>query len=259
MRNCGQGRVPPRVMSCTSQRPPWRAFFTVAMAALPLHALAWGSLLLTDAPPHDDTVALGLTHWRLPSSPESHSMRSLWSPALEYRRADGGFVSTEMGLGWDLSRNPEWQYGPRLWPILGRPHRDPVSGQAPMGDRWQKQWFANHMLDDMVLLQSAFSWGSGRNQAGFQSEFGAASGVPLWGGMLGLGLATTFGNAAYRHDDAGSAHRSWSDASLTLGYEVRWSGHWRVDGQVQRARILGSPASGQGTQGAALLTLWRDW
>jgi hypothetical protein len=259
VRTSGQCLFATKVMDVAAMRSVWRAVFFVTMAALPWHAHAWGSLLLPDAPPHEDTLALGVTHWRLPSSPESNSMRSLWSPAFEYRRADGGFVSTEMGLGWDLSRKPDWQYGPRLWPVLGRPHRDPVSGQAPMGDRWQKQWFANHMVDDVVLLQSAFSWGSGRNQAGFQSEFGAASGVPLWGGMLGFGLATTFGNAAYRHDDAGSAHRSWSDASLTLGYELRWSGHWHVDGQVQRARIMGSPASGQSTQGAALLTLWRDW
>ncbi len=226
-------------------------------------AHAWGNLLLIDAPPTQDALAIGASVWALPRSPQgTHESRSL-TPALEYRRHDGWFASTEMGLGFNVSHSEDWQAGWRLWPQFGRARQDEATGSAHLGTRLQKQLYANHMLGQVALLQSALSYGSGASQNGLQTELGITSGVPMAGGMLGLGMATSYGNRVYQRDYMGMDRPGWSDWSWVVNLDHRFNGRWHLDAQYQRAYLAVSGSGAQAAVGrahphAAILSIWRD-
>lgn len=226
-------------------------------------AQAWGSLLLIEAPPAQDALAIGGSVWAVPRSPDGAHEAHALTPAFEYYRHEGWFASTEMGLGFNASHSEDWQGGVRLWPQFGRARQDEAPGAAHLGDRLQKQVFANHMLGGVALLQSALSYGSGGSQNGLQTELGLTSGVPMEGGLLGLGLATTYGNRAYRRDYTGIAHAGWSDWSWSANLDHRFDQHWHVDAQYQRASLAVSGANAQVSTSrarpyTAILTIWRD-
>jgi hypothetical protein len=232
------------------------------------HAHAWGSLLLIEAPPTQDTLAAGATWWAVPRSPEGRQTTYALSPALDYYRHDGWFASTEAGLGLNLSHSSQWQAGARLWPQFGRARQDATPAAPRLGPRLQQQLFANAMLGEVALLQTAVSHGAGRDLRGVQAEVGLTSGVPIPGGLLGVGVARTWGNGAFRRDYNGLSGAGWSDWSWTLSVEHRLNAQWHFDAQFQQARVqTGWPASGDAAGAtspgharphAALLTLWRD-
>lgn len=225
---------------------------------------AWGSLLLMDAPPEVDHVALGASAWSVPRASGSARQAQLILPAVDYQRADGLFVSTDLGVGQNLSPWRQLQAGWRLWPQFGRKRKD-ASAELPVhGPRLLKQAFANAQVTDWLLAQSTVSAGGGRDRQGLSAEVGLTSGVPLGGELLGIGVAATHGNRAFRRDETGEAASGWSDVSLTLSLEHRWSQAWRVDAQWQQVLLLGDKpamvARGVHRQ-QHLLTVgvWRDF
>ncbi|RTL31371.1 MAG: hypothetical protein EKK47_07985 [Burkholderiales bacterium] len=229
-------------------------------------ALAWGTLLLIEAPPKQDTLAIGGTMWSMPRAPDGAHQTALLTPAIEYDRHDGWFASTEMGLGFNASSSERWQAGLRLWPQFGRDRQDASASQPRLGPRLQKQLFANGMLGDIALLQSAVSYGSGQSQNGVQTELGLTSGLPLARGFVGVGLAATYGNRTYRRDYTGIDRAGWSDWSWTVNVDHRVTAVWHVDAQYQQASVSVRPASAPPGSAAetrvrpytALLTVWRD-
>jgi outer membrane scaffolding protein for murein synthesis (MipA/OmpV family) len=219
----------------------------------PPHAHAWGSLLLMEAPPVQDTLAVGGTAWSVPRSPTGAHQSTALTPALDYQRHDGWFASTESGVGLNLSSNARWQAGARWWPQFGRARQDATPEAPRLGTRLQQQVFANAMLGDVAMLQTALSHGSGRDHHGLQTELGLTSGIPIPGGQIGLGVATTYGNRVYRRDYTGIDSKGWSDWSWTLSLDHRFNPHWHADAQYQQASI-----QHQGRAHGALVTLWRD-
>jgi len=242
------------------QLPAW--LLAGLSCAIPHCALAWGTLLLIDPAPAQDTLSVGASVWSMPKSPEATHQSTTLTPALDYARHDGWFVSTEMGVGFNASHTETWQAGVRLWPQFGRSQQDVTPYAAHLGPRLQKQIFANHMLGDIAMVQSALSYGSGHDQRGMQSELGVVSGIPWSGGMLGLGVAATFGNRTYRRDYTGLNSSGWSDWSWTASLEHRFNANWHVDAQYQQASVKINPLLvSTGTHAhpqTLLLTLWRD-
>jgi outer membrane scaffolding protein for murein synthesis (MipA/OmpV family) len=246
-----------------------------AAAALP--AGAAGTLLLIEAPPKADSFALGASTWVLPRYSGARSSRTLLLPGFDSYLSNGLFFSTDTGVGWNLSRVPDWQVGLRLWPQFGRRRADVPPGIDPVGDRLQAQAFANWAALPVLLLQSAASRGAGRDHRGAQLEVGATSGLPLGGDLLGIGLAATWANRSFRQTYAGitSAESAasglpvyapgagWQDVNLAFSYEHRFSPGWRVSGQAIVARLVGdsahSPLTAQRTQTLGSLTLWHDF
>ena len=96
-------------------------------------AWAWGNLLLIDAPPAQDTLAVGASAWAVPRSPGSRQQATLMLPALDYERHDGWFVSTDLGVGQNLSGHRDVQAGWRLWPQFGRSTKDATPGLPAFG------------------------------------------------------------------------------------------------------------------------------
>jgi outer membrane scaffolding protein for murein synthesis (MipA/OmpV family) len=243
-------------------------------AALP--AQAAGNLLLIEAPPPKATLALGGTVWQLPAYPGARKSDTLVLPALDWQLPNGMFVSTDTGVGWNLSSSKTVQAGVRLWPQFGRSRKD-VPGLEPIGLRIQAQGFANVQIGEVLLLQSGVLYGGGRDRDGLQVELGATSGIPIGDSLIGIGLATSWANKAYRDGYYGvtaaesrasglAAYTPGSgtlDTSLTVSAELKFGPAWRLSGQVVLARlntdISRSPVVQQRRQDLATLTLWRSF
>ena len=248
---------------------------TLALAAsLPAHAA--GNLLLIEAPPPKATLSLGGSVLSLPKYPGSKQTETLPMPALDWQLPNGMFVSTDTGVGWNLSPNKAVQAGVRLWPQLGRSRKD-APGLESIGPRIQVQGFANLQVGEVLLLQSGVLYGAGRDRDGLQVEVGATSGIPIGDSAIGIGLATTWANKAFRDSYYGvSAAESRTsglaaytpgsgtlDTSLTISAEMKFGAAWRLSGQVVLARlntdISRSPVVQQRRQDLASLTLWRSF
>lgn len=230
----------------------------VALAAIAASegAFAWGTLLWADPVSTADVLAVGASAWAMPRSPLSPQVQALLTPAVDYRRHDGWFASTESGVGIDISGDPAWQYGVRTWPQFGNEHGRGASSQPSIGPRLQGQWFANHMVGGILMVQSALSLGSARQRDGAQFEWGVASGLEVPGGQLGAGLSATWGNSPFRRDYAGVSRAGLSDVSWTLGLDHRINAQWHMDAQLQQAWVMGPGQRYRPWTG--MWTLWRD-
>jgi outer membrane scaffolding protein for murein synthesis (MipA/OmpV family) len=260
-----------------------RPSFSTALAAVLLTLVtagpvrAAGNLLLIEAPPRQATLALGASVWQLPTYPGAKKNDTLVLPALDWQLANGMFVSTDTGVGWNLSPHKSVQAGVRLWPHVGRSRTDGPPGLDPIGLRIQPQAFANLQVGEVLLLQSGLLYGAGRDRDGLQLELGATSGIPVGDSLIGIGVSTTWANKAYRNSyygvSASESHGSglvattldagWLDTSVTVSAEVKFNTLWRLSGQWVLVRlnktVAASPVVQQRRQDLATLTLWRSF
>ena len=262
-----------------SIRPAFAVALALAILALGTSdpVCAAGNLLLIEAPPHQPTLALGASVWQMPSAPGAKKNDTLVLPALDWQLSNGLFVSTDTGVGWNLSPHKDVQAGLRLWPHFGRSRKDSPPGLDPIGLRIQPQVFANLQVGEVLLLQSGVLYGAGRDRDGLQVELGATSGIPIGDSLIGIGLAATWANKAYCNSYYGvSAADSrasglpatqldagWLDTSVTVSAELKFNALWRLSGQLVLARlnktVAASPLVQQRRQDLATLTLWRSF
>lgn len=228
-------------------------------------AWAMGGLVLLDPPPAAGwRLATGLSFWSMRTVPGDAPRQRDWVyPALDLRGADGLFVSTDTGVGWNVSKDETTQAGFRLSPWPGRTTRQGLR----IGTRLEQGVFFNRALGSVALFQSSVRHGGGRDADGWISEVGVTSGIPLPGGEpIGLSLGAGWANRRYRSSYAGDGHgvgAGWNDLQVGLSYEHRLCGHWRFDGQWLTARTAGLRQQAGGGGNANLrsvsLALWRDW
>lgn len=263
----------------------------VVSSALALTVLSWavcaedsraaGSLLLMDAPPTTTSWSGGLSVRQWPSAPGSRAVSDDVLPAVEVLTPNGAFVSTDLGIGWNLvplladaSTAKDWQVGARLWPQFGRPKRLTPNGVDRLGSRVTTEAFANVQALPFLLLQSGLSWGSGRHHDGAQLEVGVTSGVPIGDDVIGISLAATAANAAHLRGSYGIGRgesrasglpewrpgAGWMDWSVALSGEHKFNERWSVSGQWLNARLVGaaahSPLTKSANQQSVSLSLW---
>ena len=249
----------------------------LAVAGLPTAARAWGDLVLIESPPEVATRSLGATLWVLPRYPGADRNRTSFWPAVDYYDPSGVFVSTELGVGWNISRRKDLQAGLRLWPQPGRKSDEGPPGLRAVGTRIQQEAFINYQVLPALLLQSGVLHGSGRHGDGMQLELGATSGLPIGKDLLGVGAAATFANRAHRQSYYGVSQTDaaasgfpvfrmpagWQDVNLTFSVEHRFDSRWHADGQVVVARLVGAaaatPVVASRRQVATTFSLWRDF
>ena len=165
-----------------------------------LNAHALGGLILIDAPPKDGyTLAIGPALAGYPEAPGSDRTKVLPLVGVDFRSPSGGFVSTEIGAGWNFSKRDDLQFGARLWPVFGRnDDRSRARGLDDIGTRLGVGLFLNYEPWEFLVLQSNLFAGSGSDRNGAQFEAGATIGAPLGDAvLLGLTLGTTWANGAY--------------------------------------------------------------
>jgi len=251
-----------------------RGLLALGLGATAGPAMAFGNLLLIDTAPAATTVAAGPSVWQLPRYPGARTSSTRLVPGLDIYMANGLFISTDTGVGWNLSRRADLQAGARLWPQFGRRQADMPQGLPGIGTRLQTQAFVNYAPLPALLLQAAVLHGAGRRHDGLQFEWGATSGLPLGDDLLGIGVAASCANRAYRESYFGvSAAQSaasglpatpigagWQDVSLTFSAEHKLAAGWRLDAQFIAARLLGpaaaSPLTASKRQSAGTVTLW---
>ncbi len=244
---------------------------------LPQDGRTWGNLLLLEAPPAQTAWSAGGSLWSLPKFPGAAPHQTTLLPAFEWRDHSGRFISTDSGVGWNFSRDKGTQFGARLWPHLGRRSGDVPAGVGTIGPRLQAEAYANHAPFEALLLQSGLLLGSGLHHDGAQLELGLTSGLPIGDDLLGIGLSTTWANGPYRRSYFGLAEAQsvasglpaydpgagWTDRSLTLSFEHRFTPHWRFDVQSYRvwlaSRITASPLNFSRGQQAATVSIWHDF
>jgi len=96
-------------------------------------------------------------------------------PAVEYQWANGWFVGTNRGMGYNFSKNPSLQYGLGLGVDFGRKESatGPLAGMGSMDAKVEYAAFLNYAPDRHWRLSSVLRYGSGDTGQGATTNFGA--------------------------------------------------------------------------------------
>ncbi|MEI8030169.1 MAG: MipA/OmpV family protein [Comamonadaceae bacterium] len=160
-------------------------------------------------------------------------------PALEYQWANGWFVGTNRGVGYNFSKDPTLQYGLGLGVDFGRKESatGPLAGMGSIDAKVEYGAFLNYAPDRHWRLSSLLRYGSGDTGEGASANFGANYAMdiaPQW--RLDWGVATTWANSQSMQPNFGvnatqsqqSGHSVYSptsglrdvSSSLNLSYQV---------------------------------------
>ena len=253
-----------------------RGLLSAALGVACAAAHGYGGLIILGAPPAEhDRIALGPGVVAFPEHAGS-SEHKVWPiPAIDYYSTLGGFVSTDIGVGWNFSPRADLQAGVRLWPQFGRDDSPPgLPGLPGVPDRLGKAAFANYAPLRALLLQSSLMYGAGRDGDGLMAEIGATSGLPIGDALLAVTLGGSWANRSYRQSFYGvgaadsvasglpewNVGAGWQDVNLSLSLDVPLGDRWKLSGQLLGARLLGaaadSPITRSRTQSTLSLTLW---
>lgn len=241
---------------------------------------AEGGLLLVDAPPLDQAhLSYGGAAFAYPSYPGSASLSVLPIPAFEWTHPSGIFVSTDIGVGWNLSPWRNVQFGARLWPDLARRSSDGarLRGLRDIPLRVERTLFANWEPVPFAQLQSSLRTGLGPDARGTMLELGASIGAPVTSTvLLGLTAGVSRANTAWRQAFFGIlpdqtqasglpvfyAGAGWQDFQTAVGGEWQITHDWRLDVRLENWRLLGAAAASPLTesrwQHGLVLNLWHD-
>ena len=249
----------------------------IAVHAMP--APAAGGLLLVDPAPAQSQWSYGASALVFPTYPGAAEASVLPIPAFEWTHPSGAFVSTDLGLGWNLSGRKDLQLGVRLWPELPRRAGDGarLRGLPGIPLRIERTLFANWSPVEFAQLQSSLRTGLGPDERGSLVEAGVSAGAPLGSHLLvGLTLGMSWANGPYRQawfgiDPAAAAAAGrapfhagagWQDLQTALGAEWTVAERWRLVGRVEQWRLLGAAAASPLTesrwQHSLILSLWHD-
>jgi outer membrane scaffolding protein for murein synthesis (MipA/OmpV family) len=212
--------------------------------------LAFGFASLASAQTSDEGNFQGPDHARegarvslLVSSKTDYSgsdaPRASVMPALEYQWANGWFVGTHRGVGYNFSKDRTLQYGLGLGMDFGRKESatGALAGMGSIASKVEYGAFLNYAPDRHWRLSSALRYGSGDTGEGATADFGANYAMdiaPQW--RLDLGVATTWANSQSMQSYFGvnttqsqqSGHAVYSPAaglrdvssSLNLSYRI---------------------------------------
>jgi MipA family protein len=254
---------------------PSLAVLAVACAAASAHA-AGGLILLGAPPPTSYSLSVGPALDGYPEAPGSDRTKLLPLPGVDFYSSTGGFVSTDIGVGWNFSKREDLQFGARLWPILARnDDHSQQRGLQPIGNRLGKGLYLNYAPWPFLILQSNVLAGSAYHGDGVQAEAGATLGTRLGDStVLGLTLGGTWANGPHMRSYFGVTSQEsaagslpvytpasgWLDTHIEISAETRFSEHWKLSGQLIEARLLGdaanSPVTLSRNQTTFSLTLW---
>ncbi len=195
----------------------FRAISLLAFAILPSVAMAQASdsVRLISAPPGKDGGNVGLAVIAGKQYQGSDERRTMVVPFLEYQWANGWFAGVRNGVGYNFSKDPSLQYGPRLTLDFGRKEDRSIALKG-MGDIQAKVnlgAFLNYSLSPEFMLTSSIR--TGGNRSGSVLDLGFSYTNKLNEQMrLSASAGVTWGNAEYMHTNFGVS----SAQALRSGY-----------------------------------------
>lgn len=130
----------------------------------------------------------------------SDERRTSALPLLDYRWANGWFAGTVKGIGYNASRTPGLEFGPRLTVDFGRKERRSAAlrGMGDVDAKAELGAFIDYELTPALSLGATLQAGAGDGGQGLRSELELSHGFDLGSGLeLSLGVGTTLANQAY--------------------------------------------------------------
>jgi outer membrane scaffolding protein for murein synthesis (MipA/OmpV family) len=135
-----------------------------------------------------------------PSYDGSDERRTRALPLLDYRWANGWFAGTVKGIGYNASRTPGLEFGPRLTVDFGRKERRSAAlrGMGDVDAKAELGAFVEVDLTPALSLGATLQAGGGDGGQGVRSELEVGYAFDLGHGLkVSLGAATTLANQAY--------------------------------------------------------------
>lgn len=223
--------------------------------------LAYGQLFdtvrLAPLPPGQDGGRLGAVVLAGTQYRGSDERRTQVFPAIDYQWHNGWFAGVSNGIGYNASRQPEYQYGARLTANLGRDEsRSAVlRGMGSIDAQPELGLFFNRLWGPSFGLTSSLRHGAGNQRQGLLVDLGAhysAAVAPRT--RLNLGAGTQWANADYMQSffgvtaaqSAGTGYAvsepgaGLTHASLRLGFTHRLDERTSVVAGVTRSALLGA-------------------
>ena len=173
-------------------------------------------------------------------------------PAITYDAPNGFFIDATSGMGFNLSRNPAFEIGPRLTLDMGRDEPDALHGMGKMPVTADAGFFADVYLSEQFGFQSSFRYGAGYHHDGAVIDVGASYAfVAHEETRVSLDLSASWGNRQYLQSyfgvDAGQAARSayapyqpsagWYQSRVGLSANLPIDKVWSIYGTLGRAHL----------------------
>ena len=128
----------------------------------------------------------------------SDERRTMLVPLLDYQWKNGWFAGTANGVGINLSKRPDLQYGVRLTADFGRKasRSDALRGMGDVDAAAEVGVFFNQSLTREIFLTSSLRYGAGGGGVLLDLGAGYATALaPRW--RLAVGRAVSLANADY--------------------------------------------------------------
>lgn len=186
----------------------------------------------------------------------SDESRTMLVPTFDYQWANGVFLGAGNGLGINLSRHPEHNYGLRLTADFGRDDNRSaaLTGMGDIRARPEIGGFANFRLADGWVLASSVRYGAGDDRKGLVVDLGLNMSHPLSPSLrLNVGVATAWANRAWTQSyfgvntqqAANSGYASFNPSAglrdvrfgVALNYAI--APNWSLIGGLSFNRLLG--------------------
>jgi outer membrane scaffolding protein for murein synthesis (MipA/OmpV family) len=162
--------------------------------------LATTALLATQLAQAQPRGLVGIGVGSAPRYAGSDERRTSALPLLDYRWDNGWFAGTLKGVGYNASRTPGLEFGPRLTVDFGRRERRSAAlrGMGDVDAKAELGAFVDYELTPALSLGATLQAGGGDGGQGVRSELELSYGFKLGSGLqLSLGLGTTLANQAY--------------------------------------------------------------
>jgi outer membrane protein len=168
------------------------------LAVPPAFAQAFDAVRLYGAASGEDAGRVGAVLIAGPAYAGSDERRTMLVPLLDYQWNNGWFAGTANGIGINLSKRPDLQYGLRLTADFGRKasRSNALRGMGNVDASAELGAFFNQSLAAGIFLTSSLRYGAG--DGGLVVDLGAGYATalaPSW--RLAVGGAVSLANASY--------------------------------------------------------------
>jgi outer membrane protein len=181
-------------------------FASLCCATLVAHAQTseFAQLIPADYMKTDLKVAVGLDIVSLPKYTGDDERYITPYPIIDAQWKNGAFFSSYSGLGYNFSKNPQFEYGPRLTMESARDagQTSKLNGIGDVTTAIEAGGFFNYLPTPGVALLSSIRYGSGVDHMALQASLGARLILPVSGGHLFVNTLSV----------------NWVDANYTMSY-----------------------------------------
>lgn len=159
---------------------------------------AFDAVRLYGAAPGEDAGLVGAVLIAGTAYAGSDERRTMLVPLIDYQWNNGWFAGTANGIGINLSKRPDLQYGVRLTADFGRKasRSDALRGMGDVDASAELGAFFNQSLTPEVFLTSSLRYGAGDGGVVVDLGAGYATALaPAW--RLAVGAAVSLADATY--------------------------------------------------------------